>query len=233
MTTSGNYDFGVTTETFSVIDEAYERCMVDPSGLSVHDVEKAIRSLNMLSIEWSNRQLNLWTVELQVLPLELDKQYYTLDNATIAILQTVTRQVQSNDTLIDMSITGIGRGDYLNIPNKAQTANRPTQFYFDRQVPPKLYLWPVVDNEDTKLIYYRIRAMQTTVGMNGTFDAPQRLLDAIAAGLAYRLSMKGAGGDTAGLKMAYDEAFGLAAAEDRERVPTTITPDFSGTGWGG
>lgn len=230
-TTSGAYNFGITTETTSLIQEAYDRCGREPPSLSAYDTETAIRSLNFMAADWSNRQLNLWTVDLQVLPLTEDRQSYTLPNDTIAMLQTAVRLTQ-NDVVTDIIITALGRGDYLSLPNKAQRAQRSTQFYFQRTMPPLLYVWPVPDNDDTKLVYYRIRAMQDWVGMNGTQDTPPRFMDAIAAGLAFRLSVKGAGGDTAALKMEAEETFARAAAEDRERVPTSITPDFTNGGWG-
>jgi len=229
-TTSGAYNFGINTTTDSVIEEAYDRCGKEPSELSAYDISKAIRSLNFMAADWSNRQLNLWTVDLQVLPLTEDRQMYTLPNDTIAMLQTAVRLTQ-NDVVTDIIVTALGRGDYLALPNKAQRAQRSTQFYFQRTMPPLLYVWPVPDNDLTKLVYYRIRAMQDWVGMNGTQDTPPRFMEAIAADLAYRLSVKGAGGDTAALKMEADATFARAAAEDRERVPTTIVPDMTYNNW--
>jgi hypothetical protein len=230
MTTSGAYNFGITTQSDSIIEEAYDRCGKDPSELSAYDTQKAIRSLNFLFSDWSNKQCNLWTVQLQTLNLEAGREMYTLDNSTLAMLQTATR-ITLNDVAVDIIVTGISRSDYLSLPNKIQTAQRPTSFYFQRSVPPLLYVWPVPDNDDVKLIYYRIRAMQDFVGMKGGQDAPQRWMDAIAAGLAYRLSVKGAGGDTAGLKNDADAAFAAAAAEDRERVPLNVVPDITLGRW--
>lgn len=233
-TTSGAYNFGITTDTDSVIQEAFDRCGKEPSQVSAYEIQSAIRSLNFMAADWSNRQLNLWTVDLQVLPLEIDRKMYTLPNDTVSMLQTAVR-IPQNEVDTDIIITALGRGDYLALPNKAQSSQRPTQYYFQRTMPPLLYVWPVPDNADCKLIYYRIRAMQDWVGMNGTQDTPPRFMEAIAADLAYRLSVKGAGGDTAALKMEADATFARAAAEDRERVPTSIVPDMvgsGGSGWG-
>ncbi len=230
MTTSGAYNFGITTQSDSIIEEAYDRCGKDPTDLSAYDMQKAIRSLNFLFSDWSNRQCNLWTVQLQVLALEAGRQMYTLDNSTLAMLQTATR-IPQNGVDVDLIVTGISRSDYLSIPDKAQIANRPTSFYFQRTVPPLLYVWPVPDTDDVKLVYYRIRAMQDFVGLQGQQDAPQRWMDAIAAGLAFRLSEKGAGGDTAGLEQRAEAAFARAAAEDRERVPLNVTPDMTLGRW--
>ena len=90
-TTSGAYNFGITTDTDSVIQEAFDRCGKEPSQVSAYDIQSAIRSLNFMAADWSNRQLNLWTVDLQVLPLEIDRKMYTLSNDTVSMLQTAVR----------------------------------------------------------------------------------------------------------------------------------------------
>lgn len=228
--TSGAYNFGITTQTDSIIEEAYDRCGKEPSELSAYDVQKAIRSLNFLFSDWSNKQCNLWTVELQVLPLESGREMYTLPNSTLALLQTATR-IPQNGVDVDLIITGISRSDYLSIPDKRQISNRPTSFYFQRSVPPLLYVWPLPDTDDVKLVYYRIRAMQDFVGMTNGQDAPNRWMEAIASGLAVRLCEKGVGGDFDKLSMRADAAFNAAASEDRERVPLNITPDITMGGW--
>ena len=57
-------------------------------------------------------------------------------------------------------------------------------------------------------------------------DIPFRFLNPLVAGLAYYLSMKIPGAEvrTEMLKQMYDEAFQLAADEDREMVPVRFVP---------
>ena len=72
-----------------------------------------------------------------------------------------------------------------------------------------------------------MRRVQDAGDGTNTEDMPFRFIPAIAAGLAYHLSVKLPDVDlnrVAGLKMAYDEAFDLAAQEDREKASIRFVP---------
>lgn len=227
MTTSGTYSFGTNTEAVDIIVEAWERCGRVVSTLSDNDMDSARRSLSHLFAEWANKGPNLWEVELVALPLTANVASYELDARTIYITQAATRTT-SGGRNTDLIIYGISRAEYLAQPNKAQTAQRPTQFYLQRTNPPVLYLWPVPDNSNVTLLYYRMTMQQDIGKYTNTVDAPQRWMDAIASGLAARLAVKFAPDRLQVLKMEAAEAYATAAREDRERVPMRISPDFTG-----
>jgi hypothetical protein len=44
-----------------LVEEAFERCGAELR--TGYDLRTATRSLNLLTIEWANRGINLWTVE--------------------------------------------------------------------------------------------------------------------------------------------------------------------------
>jgi len=59
MATSGSVDFNL--DMAEITEEAFERC-----GLELrtgYDSKTARRSLSLLFADWSNRGLNLWTIE--------------------------------------------------------------------------------------------------------------------------------------------------------------------------
>ena len=59
MATSGSVDFNL--DMAEITEEAFERCGLE--FRTGYDAKTARRSLNILFAEWSNRGLNLWTVE--------------------------------------------------------------------------------------------------------------------------------------------------------------------------
>ena len=81
------------------------------------------------------------------------------------------------------------RGEYLNLPNKTQTG-RPTQYYFDRQITPKIFLWPTPENSTDTLEYFYVRRIQDADTLQNTSDVPFRFLPCMVAGLSYYLSIK-------------------------------------------
>jgi hypothetical protein len=114
-----------------MIEEAYER-----AGLEVrtgYEFRTARRSLNLLTIEWANRGINLWTVEEGAIALVTGQAVYPLPEDTIDLLDHVIRQnngVASNQT--DINISRISEPTYSTIPNKL-TTGRPIQVWINRQ----------------------------------------------------------------------------------------------------
>ena len=118
-------------------------------------------------------------------------------------------------------------GEYTGITSK-NTQGRPVKIYIERLVSaPKVTVWPVPNNNNYTLVYYRIRRIEDSVSGSITqYDAPTRFLPAIVSGLAYHLALKNP--DTADriqlLKQLYEEDFNLAATEDRDRSDFRIVP---------
>jgi hypothetical protein len=119
----------------------------------------------------------------------------------------------------------IGRGEYLNIPNKT-TTGRPSQFYFNRQISPELSLWPTPDSNTDQLVYYFITRIEDADTMKNTTDVPFRFLPCMAAGLAYYLAVKKAPERVQLLKAIYEEEFQRASDEDEDRVALKLQPDI-------
>jgi len=93
----------------------------------------ARRSLNLLTIEWANRGINLWTIEQGQIPMVTGQAIYPVPVNTIDLLDHVVRQnngVTSNQ--IDINISRISESTYSTIPNKL-TTGRPIQVWFNRQ----------------------------------------------------------------------------------------------------
>jgi hypothetical protein len=76
-------------------------------------------------------------------------------------------------------------------------------------------------------VYYRLRRIQDS-GDGGTYtqDIPFRFLPALVAGLAFHMSVKipEAMDRVPFLKSEYQEAFQLAADEDREKASLRLAP---------
>ena len=129
MTTTGSTAFNLDMN--DLIEEAFERC-----GLEVrsgYDFRTARRSLNILTIEWANRGINLWTVEQGQIVMNTQQALYAMPIDTIDILDASTRTSngsQSNQT--DINLSRISEPTYMTIPNK-NTTGRPVQMWFNRQ----------------------------------------------------------------------------------------------------
>ena len=136
MTLSGSTDFELNVTEY--IEEAFERC-----GLTVrtgYDLKTAKRSLNLMLLDWSNRGLNQWTISQRTQSLTSGTSEYSLLTDIIDILSL---SILRDGTYY--SLDRISRDAYLAIPNKT-TSGRPTQFFLDRLITPKLKIWLSPDN---------------------------------------------------------------------------------------
>ena len=223
MTTSGTYTFG-DTEQIDIITEAYERVGRNPATLSSNDIDSARRSINYMFSDWANNGPNLWAVDLQSITLTPGTLYYDLEPRTVSILQVYTRTM-SGAQATDLMMSPISRAEYDAIPNKAQLGQRPFQYYFQRTITPRLYIWQAPQDVGVTLFYHRMKIQEDAGAFTDSMDAPNRWMEAIAAGLAAKLSVKFAPDRLEFLQGLADGAYTRAAAEDREKVPLRITID--------
>ena len=209
-----------------IAEEAWERAGREMR--SGYDLRTARRSMNLLTIEWQNRGINLWTIEEGTVTLTKSSAQYTLPADTVDLIEQVVRTNAGNTTTqSDITLNRIGVSTFASIPNKL-TEGRPIQMWIDRQRDaPVLNLWPVPDKNDTyTVVYWRIRRIQDAGSGVQTADMNFRFLPCLVAGLAYNIALKVPEfmDRVPMLKQVYDEAFALAAADDREKTSDYYIP---------
>ena len=231
MTTSGTSTFNLNLN--DLVEEAFERCGAELR--TGYDLRTARRSLNLLTIEWANRGINLWTIEQGSIPMVQGQIVYDLPVDTIDLLEHVVR-TQTGQQQTDITINRISIDTYSTIPNK-NAQGRPIQVWINRQSgadypvtgvkAPQINVWPAPDqNNFYTFVYWRLRRLQDAGDGVTTQDIPFRFLPCLVAGLAYHLSLKvpGALERSQMLKAEYEELWQQAADEDREKAPLRIAP---------
>jgi hypothetical protein len=231
MVTSGTSAFNLNLN--DLVEEAFERCGAELR--TGYDLRTARRSLNLLTIEWANRGINLWTIEQGSIPMVQGQIVYNLPIDTIDLLEHVVR-TQTGQQQTDINISRISVDTYSTIPNK-NAQGRPIQVWINRQSgadypttgvkAPTINVWPAPDqNNFYTFIYWRLRRLQDAGDGDTTQDIPFRFLPCLVAGLAYHLSLKipNALDRSVALKMQYEELWQQAADEDREKAPLRLAP---------
>ena len=92
---------------------------------------------------------------------------------------------------------------------------------------PAITVWPTPDSaQQYTFVYWRLRRTQDAGGGVNVMDVPFRFIPCMAAGLSYYLALKIPGGAERlpVLKQQYDEAWELAATEDREKAAIRFVP---------
>lgn len=127
MTTSGTAT--LSFDLVELFEEAFERCGREMR--TGYEMRTARRSLNLLTIEWANRGINLWTVEQGQIPLVAGQAVYPLPADTIDLFEHVIR-TGTGTNQFDISLSRISAPDYATIAAKNSTG-RPIQMWFTRQ----------------------------------------------------------------------------------------------------
>jgi len=162
MATTGMTAFNLDMN--DLIEEAFERCGKELR--TGYDFRTARRSVNILTIEWANRGINLWTIEQCSIPLVTGQGVYPIPSDTIDILDQVIRTnngVQS--TQVDINISRISESTYSTLPNKL-TQGRPIQVWINRQSgntnPTTAVLSAAINATDTTITVTNIDELAST-----------------------------------------------------------------------
>ena len=128
MTTTGTTLFNM--DFTEIAEEAWERAGREMR--SGYDLRTARRSMNLMTIEWQSKGINMWTMEQGIINLTPGLSTYALPTDTIDLLEHVIRTgANTASTQADLTITRISVSTYATIPNKLSQA-RPIQVWVQR-----------------------------------------------------------------------------------------------------
>jgi len=182
MATSGTYDWQM--DVSDIVEEAFE--LAGWEGRTGNDLTTARRSLNLLLTEWSNKGVNLWTIEEDSITLTAGTSNYSLGAETIDVLTVVQRDSAGSD----VPMSRISIEEYMNTPDK-DTQGSVSQYAIQRSsTQPVMYVYPTPDDSTLQLVYWKIRYSQDINRFTETVDVPRRFLPALVYGLAWYLCLK-------------------------------------------
>jgi hypothetical protein len=128
MTTTGSTLFNM--DFTEIAEEAWERAGREMR--SGYDLRTARRSMNLMTVEWQNKGINMWTMEQGIINLTPGLATYALPTDTIDLLEHVIRTGSNTaSTQADLTISRISVSTYATIPNKLSQA-RPIQVWIQR-----------------------------------------------------------------------------------------------------
>ena len=221
MATSATYAF--SPRVAEILDEAWERCGLDPATLDVRHIVSAKRSLNLLlRSELSADQINLWKVVEATTTPAAGASSTTLAAGVIDVLEAVTRDGGDNDT----PMVPISRSDWLVIPDKT-ISGRPDRYWVDRATGTKtLHFWPVMGSTSYTLVMNQLYTIQDAGDLHNEADLPDLWQDVVCAGLAKRMAVKFAPDRAAMLEAQFMQAHRTAKESNHERAPLIIEPCY-------
>jgi len=210
-----------------IFEEAYQR-----AGLELrtgNDLRNVRRSFNLLTMEWQNRGLNLWTIASGTQVLTSGTATYTMPTDTVDLIEHQIR-TGTGTNQVDTNLTRVSVSTYAKQSAK-NTTGKPTQIFVQRLAASvTATLWPVPDSADTyTLSFFRVVGIDgISSGIDGTTTSfiPPRFAPCLVSGLAYYIAMKRpeVANRVAPLKQEYEFQFELAAGEDSDSSSARFVP---------
>jgi hypothetical protein len=165
--------------------------------------------------------------------------YFSVDPSTphlfFRLRETVAttfslRQIVFSYTQQDIPLARLNRDDYWNLPNKQFPGQRPLQYWFDRQIDPEMYLWPIPNN-DFQVFQLVVETQLQDVGnLTNELYVPNRWIAAVQAWLSHELSLQLPGVDLnriTYLENQYEKWLRQAEDEERDKSPIYFQPNYS------
>lgn len=235
-----------------LIISAYARCQIRRTALTVDHLQDAAMAANLLQVEWSNEQVNLWTVEFATIPLVEGQASYDLDPSTVMIMaayissgeyattidstniridtDVITIDTVSTPAWRDRILTSVDRDTYASFPDKLHPPHgSPSVYWFQSKINPVISLWQPPDASQRYMLhFYYARQMFDANMANGTLpDVPYPFMEAYVAGLAFKLAEMYAPARMEQLAVKAKMTFDAAAQRDVEDSPLRIVPALS------
>jgi hypothetical protein len=155
--------------------------------------------------------------------------YYRLNNRTGGSTYSL-RAIQFAQSQQVIPLARLNRTDYFSLPNKQFPSERSLQYWFNRQIDPEMYLWPVPNN-NFQAFSLIIECQPQDVGsLTNELYMPDRALNYFQSALSHRLAMQLPTVDMA--RVQYLEKLSLDARqqfedEDRDKSPIYFQPNIS------
>lgn len=190
MATSGTFIFN--PDLAELVDEAFDRCRIDPAKITARHVLSARRSMRFMLADWATKDYHDFRIVQEQFTTVQGQAVYTAgvdfditDTNLIDILDAVLER-----SGVDTPIIPWSRADYLNIPEKS-IEGRPDRWFVDKQRDQIVVtFWPVPENSTDIITFNAVRKFEDSDTAADNADIPYHMYDAFAYGLAFRLAEK-------------------------------------------
>jgi hypothetical protein len=155
------------------------------------------------------------------------KRYFRVRETSTGTLNF--REIYLASTWTEVTMSRMNRDDYSALPSKRTANEQPLQFWLDRQLTPKMVLWPIPINSFRVINLFTHMHIEDIGAISNTLDIPQRWYNATVANVALDCILDIPGADLKRyeiLKEQADRTLAIAESEERDASPTNITPNI-------
>lgn len=153
-----------------------------------------------LAVEWSPDGLG-WELLQQLEPfvtddasdfvIDLDATklaaYWRVRDTSGTLMTVSTMSFRTVKQEVTMSL--LNRDDYTNLPNKHNSGQQSLQFWFDKQIDPRVWVWPISNRPQDQLVIWSALQIQDPGSLTNDLAVPTRWYKAITDKLAAEVAL--------------------------------------------
>ena len=203
-----------------------------PGGSATYDLDLQVSQDGITWTTWESfPSVTLADRQWQYYGIDTTQQFYfyRLNNRTAGSTFSL-RAIQFAQSQQVIPMARLNRTDYFSLPNKQFPSQRSLQYWFNRQIDPEMYLWPVPNNNFQAFSMILELQPQDVGSLTNELYMPDRALPYFQAALSHKLAMQLPGSDLN--RVQYLEKLALDARtqfeeEDRDKSPIYFQPNIS------
>jgi hypothetical protein len=203
-----------------------------PSGSATYDLDLQVSQDGITWTTWESfPSVTLTDRQWQYYPIDITQEFlfYRLRNRNAGSTFSL-RAIQFSRSQQVIPMARLNRTDYFSLPNKQFPSQRTLQYWFNRQIDPEMYLWPVPNNNFQVFSMILELQPQDVGSLTNELYMPDRVVPYFQAALSHKMAMQLPGVDLG--RVQYLEKLALEARtqfeeEDRDKSPIYFQPNIS------
>ncbi len=203
-----------------------------PGGSATYDLDLQVSQDGITWTTWESfPSVTLADRQWQYYGIDITQEflYYRLRNRNAGSTFSL-RAIQFAQSQQVIPMARLNRTDYFSLPNKQFPSQRSLQYWFNRQIDPEMYLWPVPNNNFQAFSLILELQPQDVGSLTNELYMPDRAVPYFQAALSHKMAMQLPGIDLN--RITYLEKLALEARtqfeeEDRDKSPIYFQPNIS------
>jgi hypothetical protein len=137
-----------------------------------------------------------------------------------------------SNTPSEIPMEPLNRDDYWNLPNKTIQGSRSLQYWYDKQISPQIWLWPVPSIADQVVVEVH-RQIQDVGSLTNLLEVPQRWYEYVVSAWASKICLELPAGEVPPGRLEYLDSkaeyhLNRAADGESDGAPIRLQPAIRG-----
>lgn len=125
----------------------------------------------------------VFTMDIDNSTLAMGWRIRDTSGVLLSLTNVLFRKIANEITMGHMN-----HDEYTNLPNKQQQGGKSLQYWFDKQIQPRLFVWPVSTTMNDQIVMWAASEVQDPGDLSNALAVPTRWYQSVVDTLSYRVA---------------------------------------------